>query len=79
MIPPQIDVLQIVDDLREWGWLNYKIEIAAGLGHGYIAQVRCGNIKEPAYGKAARLYNFWHQQRQDRESLQVSAETSAAA
>ena len=77
MIPPQIDVLAIVDDLREWGWLNYKIEVAAGLGHGYIAQVRCGNIREPAYGKAARLYNFWCQQAKDRESLQVSTESSA--
>lgn len=54
-----IDVLQIVADLKSWGWLDSKIETVCGLGQGYIAQVRCGNIKEPAYSKAARLYNFW--------------------
>jgi hypothetical protein len=63
MIPPAIDVLQIVSDLNGWGWRDYKIEVACGLGSGYIAQVRCGGIKEPAYGKAARLHNFWFEQR----------------
>lgn len=58
-IPAQIDILQIIADLKEWGWVDYKIEVVAGLGQGYIAQVRAGNIREPAYGKAARLYNFW--------------------
>jgi hypothetical protein len=62
MIPAQIDVLQIVLDLKTWGWNDYKIEVACGLGQGYIAQVRAGGIKEPAYGKAARLYNFWFDQ-----------------
>ena len=62
MIPAQVDVLQIVADLNAWGWRDYKIEVACGLGGGYIAQVRCGNIREPAYGKAARLFNFWEEQ-----------------
>ena len=59
MIPIQIDVAAIVQDLNTWGWLDYKIEVHCGLGSGYISQVRRGAIKEPAYGKAARLYNFW--------------------
>jgi len=59
VIPPMIDVLQIVADLNAWGWRDSKIEIACGLGQGYVAQVRCGNIREPAYSKAARLHNFW--------------------
>lgn len=69
MIPAQIDVLQIVADLKAWGWLDSKIEVACGLGQGYIAQVRGGFIKEPAYGKAARLYNFW----EDEQRLQTRA------
>lgn len=64
MIPAQIDIEQIVADLRAWGWLDYKIEVACGLGAGYIAQVRCGNIRNPAYSKAARLFNFWEDQQQ---------------
>lgn len=60
MIPPNIDVAQVVADLKEWGWLDSKIEVRCGLGQGYIAQVRCGGIKSPAYDKAARLYNFWY-------------------
>jgi hypothetical protein len=75
MIPAQVDVMAIIADLRAWGWLDYKIEIAAGLGAGYIAQVRAGNIKEPAYGKAARLHNFWVSQG---EHLQVRAMFSTA-
>lgn len=63
MIPSQIDILQIVADLQKWGWRDYKIEVFCGLGGGYIAQVRAGNIREPAYGKAARLYNFWEEER----------------
>jgi len=61
VIPAQVDILQIVADLREWGWLDAKIEIRCGLGSGYVAQVRAGNIREPAYGKAARLFNFWEE------------------
>ena len=65
MIPVQIDVLSLVADLNGWGWRDYKIEISCGLGSGYVAQVRCGNVKEPAYGKAARLFNFWEEQRNE--------------
>ena len=80
MIPPAVDVLQIVADLNGWGWRDYKIEVACGLGSGYIAQIRCGGIKEPAYGKAARLYNFWFEQSQafpvEHLQTRVSVETT---
>ena len=69
MIPAQIDVMQIVADLNEWGWRDYKIEVACGLGSGYISQVRCGNIREPAYGKAARLFNFWEEEADSQSAL----------
>ena len=62
MIPVKIDVAQIVAELNAWGWLDFKIETCCGLGRGYISQVRCGNIKNPEYGKAARLFNFWEEQ-----------------
>lgn len=62
MIPVQIDVVGIVAELRARGWTDYKLEIATGLGQGYIAQCRMGNVKNPSYGKAARLYNFWVQE-----------------
>ena len=72
MIPSQIDMLAIIADLRSIGWPDYKIEVIVGLGKGYIAQCRCGNIKSPAYDKAARLYNFWVQETQVTASSTVS-------
>lgn len=63
MIPVQVDLLAMAKDLNAWGWRDNKIEIHAGLGRGYMAQIRCGNIKAPSYDKAARLYNFWIEER----------------
>ena len=77
MIPAMIDVMQVVCDLNAWGWRDSKIEVACGLGQGYIAQIRCGNIKEPGYSKAARLYNFWICEQP--ASLQTREASSAAA
>jgi len=59
MIPAQIDTTQILCDLNQWGWRDYKIELACGFAKGYIAQVRCRNVKDMSYARAARLYNFW--------------------
>jgi hypothetical protein len=59
MIPANIDTVHILRDLNEWGWRDYKIEMACGFSKGYIAQVRCRNVKEMTYARAARLYNFW--------------------
>lgn len=63
-MPAAVDVAQVVKDLNCWGWRDYKIEIKCGLGAGYVAQIRCGNIKKPEYGKAARLYIFWYEEAQ---------------
>lgn len=59
MIPANIDTSHILRDLNDWGWRDYKIEVACGFSKGYIAQVRCRNVKEMTYVRAARLYNFW--------------------
>lgn len=74
MIPAQIDAMAIVADLNAWGWRDFKIEIACGLSRGYVAQVRCGNVQEMAYSKAARLFNFWESEAEkqaSRETLQA--------
>lgn len=54
-----VDPLPIIRDLNGWGWRDYKIEIACGLGAGYIAQVKSGGIKVMAHKKVVPLYNFW--------------------
>jgi hypothetical protein len=59
MIPMAIDSKQLIEDLSKWGWLDFKIETVCGFSRGYVAQIRCGNIKEMSYARAARLYNFW--------------------
>jgi hypothetical protein len=59
MIPMAIDSKQLIEDLSQWGWLDFKIETVCGFSRGYVAQIRCGNIKEMSYARAARLYNFW--------------------
>ena len=62
MIPAQIDHQAIISDLKGWGWCDFKIEMACGFSSGYIAQLKCGNIQEMGYQKAARLFNFWETQ-----------------
>lgn len=64
MIPIKIDTEAILTDLGSWGWRDYKIEIACGFSKGYIAQVRCGNVRVLAYERAARLFNFWEAERE---------------
>ena len=58
MIPVEIDALQLIADLNEWGWKDFKIETVCGFTRGYVAQIRCGNVKMLAYQRAARLFNF---------------------
>lgn len=82
MIPAEIDVQQIIDDLHAWGWRNSKIEIACGLSNGYIYKLTMGTRPMRPYQHCARLYNFWHDEleAQKRRELaerrtQVSATT----
>lgn len=58
-IPMHVDILEMTGELNTMGWPDYKIEIAAGVGSGYIAQMRRGRIVNPGYQTAARFYNFW--------------------
>lgn len=58
-IPMHVDILEMTSELNAMGWPDYKIEIAAGVGSGYIAQMRRGRIVNPGYQTAARFYNFW--------------------
>jgi hypothetical protein len=78
VIPAELDIAGMLDDLTRWGWRDYKIEVACGLSAGYISQIRCGNIKFLAYQRAARLYNFWfseQEMRAPRGALQTRLES----
>lgn len=59
MIPANIDHVSIVADLNARGLKDFKIETICGFSSGYIAQLKCGNVKQMTYQRAARLYNFW--------------------
>lgn len=63
MIPARLDIEAILADLAEWGWRDFKIETMCGFASGYIAQLKCGAIREPSFSKGARLYNFWADER----------------
>lgn len=71
MIPAGIDYKGIIADLNTWGIRDYKIELICGFTIGYIAQVKCGAIKQMTYPRAAVLFNFW----EDEAKLRVSHET----
>jgi hypothetical protein len=63
MIPANIDQVHLIQDLNEWGLNDYKIKEILGFSEGYIAQLKCGNITQMSYQRAARLYNFWFEER----------------
>ena len=64
MIPANIDQIHLIKDLNEWGINDYKLKEILGFSEGYIAQLKCGNITQMSYNKAARLYNFWYAERE---------------
>lgn len=64
MIPVEIDVDGILNDLTTWGWRDFKIETVCGFSSGYVSQIRCGNVRMLAYQRAARLFNFWESERE---------------
>lgn len=79
MIPANIDHCAIVEDLNRWGIVDYKIEIICGFSQGYISHVRAGRVRQMIYQRAARLYNFWLDERQTRgefEPIQYLAATT---
>lgn len=67
-IPANIDVLAILQDLKDWGWRDHKIEIACGLSVGYVDHLRRGDIIQISYQRAARLYNFWLSEKELRDA-----------
>ena len=76
MIPLEIDAPQLIADLNAWGWKDHKIEMVCGFSQGYVAQVRFGSIKLLSYQRAARLYNFWEQQRTDYLQTRIKVQQS---
>lgn len=74
MIPANIDHCQLIADLNTWGLRDYKIELICGFSVGYVAQLKCGNVQQMTYQRAARLYNFWEEEQDARvshETLQI--------
>jgi hypothetical protein len=71
MIPANVDHIGIIADLNTWGIRDYKIELCCNFSEGYVAQLKCGNVKQMAYQRAARLYNFWFEERVSRATLQT--------
>lgn len=72
MIPLEIDIIAILADLKTWGWKDLKIESACGFSRGYIDKMREGPRPHRPYQHAARLYNFWCEEK-------VSAERQTKA
>lgn len=66
-IPVELDISGILADLNRWGWRDFKVETVCGFSSGYVAQIKCGNVRMMAYQRAARLYNFWSSEREINE------------
>lgn len=62
MIPEKIDAPALIADLNKWGMKDSKIEFACGFSGGYVAQIKCGNLKRMSYPKGAALLNL-HEER----------------
>lgn len=76
MIPANLDYRQILADLNAWGVRDYKIEAICALPVGRLAKIKCGATKDMVYPNAARLYNFWLDERARRDE-DGSRETSS--
>lgn len=63
MIPANIDYQAIVTELNDWGILDSKIELICGYSQGYIGHLQKGTYADMTYQRAARLYNFWAEER----------------
>jgi hypothetical protein len=66
MIPANIDYRAIVVELNAWGILDSKIELICGFSQGYVRHMKNGIYFDMTYQRAARLYNFWCEERQMR-------------
>lgn len=66
---PLVDVVQVLADLEEWGWRPGKIDNVCGFSLGYVAQIKCGNVRVLGHERAVRLYNFWEQEAHQRGAV----------
>lgn len=64
MIPANIDYCAIVRELVTWGIVPSKIELICGFSQGYVSHMLEGRYKDMTYQRAARLYNFWWDERE---------------
>jgi len=63
VIPVNVNVIEILDELNRLGWKDYKIEIECGFSKSYVPQIRCGNVVKPAYANVAKLLNLLERER----------------
>lgn len=70
MIPANIDYVAIIQELNGWGYGCFKIDTICGYSEGYTVKMLDGDFQNMTYPRAARLYNFWWEERQLR-GLQV--------
>lgn len=71
MIPANIDHAGIIEDLNRWGINDYKIEMICGMSKGHVHHLRSSGVQRMTYQLAARLYNFWYDERRLREPREV--------
>lgn len=71
-IPPMLDFDMILGDLKSCGWSDQKLEIACGLGNGYVSLIRKGKIEKISLLYAARLHNLWVSEVTERALTQVA-------
>lgn len=63
MIPVNVNVVELLDELNRLGWRDYKVEIECGFTKSYIAQIRNGNVVKPGYANVAKLLNLVERER----------------
>lgn len=71
-IPAKLDLEEILRNLNEWGFKDYKIEMACGWGEGYVSHLKAGRIISVRFESGARLFNLW------RDELAANLETPQA-
>lgn len=71
MIPANVDHVGIVAELNGWGIADFKIEMICGFSRGYVSHLKTGGVQQMSYQLAARLYNFWDEERKLHESEPV--------
>jgi len=64
MIPEYFDARVVIEELKHLGWKDYAIENECGMTKGYLAQVRCGNVRLPSYTYAAKMLNLLERARE---------------